>query len=254
MSSEYLDSKLGIQFPEHWGVIQKHIEDISTLSVLENQVYGRESKPPGMQIQFLINTDIATATYSGSDLDIRVRQGLVTKPSEILEAAQALNNYYMMADAAAREELPAIDFTHAFQDTAAEAIVEMSDVIYNALQMFLTNADYGEPLLEICAKNLDPQSLDTLIEVAKCKYNVRYRDGGVKNIQAENKTIRELLIEQGLDPIFQVLNTNRKSFRKLLKSILPKGREVADKLGVLNDSHGNDQGLKDYHLGAFLKF
>ena len=241
--------QLGLQYPEHLAVLRQYAPEIARLSDIENKRYNRDSKPLGMHVLFMVAIDVARARFAGEKVDIRSRAGHVVKPSEIIEAASALTVHYQLADT--YPGIPENDYVRSYlEDEAAEAVVEVSDTLWNSMQIFLNNQQQGLPLIQPFVKNLQPVDLDLLLQVAVTKFTRRYEGNNGKNIEQENAEIRALLLRQHNQQIFDVLVNNRSNFPLILKTLAVEYRNLADSEHVRTDPDGVDLTVPDLLLDA----
>lgn len=241
--------------PEHKAVLDRHEAAIRELSALENNKYGRSEKPLRMHVLFMAAIDVSDATVDGAEIDVRKRNGLISKPSEIFEAADAAADYFTLTDyytdigykPNAREQ-------QRVSDLAAEALVELSDVVWNSFQIYLTNDTYGQEVMQPILAQFSPGDLELLVNVAIHKFSKRYKGEGGKNISQENAEIRkELIDDPGDERIFGFLRQNRQAIVGMLRASREVFVSIAQREGVDKDIFGVSIVLTQAYLDSKLQ-
>ncbi len=226
-----INQQLEAVYPDHLKVLNGHVETIAGLSQVENDFYNRETKPIPMQVLFMVAIDVGSAQFAGGKLDTRSRDSYIVKPAEILEAAEALSAHYRLADVYPHPP-GNMQLTLLIEDTAAAAVVELGDTLWNSLQIFLQDQQLGMPVLKPFLDHLLPGELDLLLEAASVKFTERYVHSDAKNIAQENARITGTIIGEKPEQVYGMLARSRQRLPLLLKTLVVEYRALADHFGV----------------------
>lgn len=202
------------------------IRDIHSLTKAENYVIRRteehpqgRAKTPQETLLFLCAANVYKTMVSvegrprwlyhpDRQRDVYDQTGLEMKPCELQEAVDAMNGY------------------DNGEGTAAHALSEVSDVIYNLVQ-----AVDQKFLYSLFDEYSDPEIINLLLKIADIKFTYRYLDDNgnfgtapKKNIAYEEGLITEIF---GVSSCDEILETHWSSLASLLHAIFSQVRTFA---------------------------